>query len=137
MNKGKGMKVPGDLLYTVDHEWIRIIDGKTSVCGITDHAQNSLGDIVFVEFVANIVHTPVEQRDPIVIIESPKSTYDVYSPAKGDIVNVNRDVEDNPEIINADPYGEGWLFKIEITDGKWLNALLKPAEYLKLIQVFS
>jgi glycine cleavage system H protein len=134
MTKEKGMKVPEDLLYTVDHEWIKMTDDKNGVCGITDHAQHSLGDIVFVEFIANIVHSAVEQRDPVVIIESPKAASDVYSPVKGTVSNVNRNVEDTPEIINKDPYGDGWLFKIEIADKKQLNSLLKAADYLKLIK---
>jgi len=134
MTKDKGMKAPGDLLYTVDHEWIRISDEKYGICGITDHAQHSLGDIVFVEFVANIVHTTVAQREPVVIVESPKAASDVYSPMKGVVTTVNRDVEDAPELINKDPYGEGWLFKLEITDMKGIDNLLKPAEYLKLIK---
>ncbi len=133
MTKEKGMKVPEDLLYTEDHEWIRITDDKYGVCGITDHAQHSLGDIVFVEFIANIVHTAVEKRDPVVIIESPKAASDVYSPVKGMVITVNRDVEDTPELINKDPYGDGWLFKIEISDIKGLDTLLKPSDYLKLI----
>jgi len=134
MSKEKGMLVPEDLMYTADHEWIKITDDNNGVCGITDHAQNALGDIVFVEYIANIVHTAVEQREPVVIIESPKAASDVYSPVRGTIINVNRKVEDAPELINRDPYGEGWLFKIEITDKKNINNLLKPAEYLKLIK---
>lgn len=134
MTKEKGMKVPEDLLYTVDHEWIKMTDDKNGICGITDHAQHSLGDIVFVEFIANIVHSTVEQRDPVVIIESPKAASDVYSPVKGKVTTVNRNVEDSPEIINKDPYGDGWLFKIEIADKKQLDSLLKAADYLKLIK---
>jgi len=134
MTKEKGMKVPEDLLYTVDHEWIKVGTYNHCVCGITDHAQHSLGDIVFVEFIANIVHTVVEKRDPVVIIESPKAASDVYSPVKGTITTVNRTVEDSPEIINKDPYGEGWLFKIEILDRKQLDSLLSPEDYLKLIK---
>jgi len=134
MSKEKGMKVPEDLLYTPDHEWIRMTDEKHGVCGITDHAQHQLGDIVFVEFIANIVHSAVEKREPVVIIESPKAASDVYSPVKGTVQTVNRDVETAPEIINSDPYGEGWLFKLEISDKKSLGTLLKPADYLKLIK---
>ncbi len=134
MTKEKGMKVPEDLLYTEEHEWIRIIDEMHGVCGITDHAQNALGDIVFVEFIANIVQSVVEQGEPVVIIESPKAASDVYSPLKGKVVTVNRDVEDTPEIINKDPYGDGWLFRLELTDKKGIDKLLKPADYLKLIK---
>lgn len=134
MTKEKGMKVPEDLLYTVDHEWVRVGSDNQGECGITDHAQHSLGDIVFVEFIANISHTDVARRDPVVIIESPKAASDVYSPVKGIIKTVNRLVEDTPEIVNKDPYGEGWLFKIEIADKKDLDLLMKPEEYLKLIK---
>lgn len=134
MTREKGWCVPDDLLYTSDHEWIRVIDGKNGVCGITDHAQNALGDIVFVEFLANIVHTNVEKREPVLIVESPKAASDVYSPVKGIITTVNRNVEDTPELINKDPYGDGWLFKIDITDKSDLELLLKPARYLDLIK---
>jgi len=130
----KGMNVPEDLLYTEDHEWIRVTDGRNGICGIIDHAQNALGDIVFVEFLSNIVHSKVSKRETIAVVESPKAASDVYSPASGAITTVNRKVEDNPDLINKDPYGDGWLFKIEISDKNGLDALLKPAEYLKLIK---
>ncbi len=129
----KGMNVPEDLLYTEDHEWIRITDEKNGVCGITDHAQNSLGDIVFVEFLTNIVHSRVAKRETVAVVESPKAASDVYSPVAGTITTVNRSVEETPELINRDPYGEGWLFKIEISDKGNLSSLLKPSDYLKLI----
>lgn len=130
----KGMNVPEDLLYTEDHEWIKVVDDKNGICGITDHAQNSLGDIVFVEFLSNIVHSKIERRETIAVVESPKAASDVYSPAAGTVLTVNRKVEDTPELINQDPYGEGWLFKIEIADKSSLENLLKPSEYLKLIK---
>ncbi len=130
----KGMDVPEDLLYTEDHEWIRIVDDKQGICGITDHAQNSLGDIVFVEFLSNIVHSKVVRRETVAVVESPKAASDVYSPAAGTILTVNRKIEDSPELINQDPYGEGWLFKIEILDIASLKELLKPSEYMKLIK---
>jgi len=130
----KGMNVPVDLLYTEDHEWIKISEGNIGICGITDHAQNALGDIVFVEFLSNIVHSKVQRRETVAVIESPKAASDVYAPAAGTVQTVNRKVEDTPELINQDPYGEGWLFKIEITDINSMDALLKPSEYLKLIK---
>jgi len=130
----KGMNVPEDLLYTEDHEWIKVVDDKNGICGITDHAQNSLGDIVFVEFLSNIVHSKIERRETIAVVESPKAASDVYSPAAGTVLTVNRKVEDTPELINQDPYGEGWLFKIKIADKSSLENLLKPSEYLKLIK---
>jgi len=130
----KGMNVPEDLLYTEDHEWIRVTDGNTGICGITDHAQNALGDIVFVEFPANIVNSTVEKRGTVAVVESPKAVSDVYSPAAGKILVINEALEETPEIINSDPYGEGWMFKLEISDMSSLDLLLKPAEYLRLIK---
>ncbi len=129
----KGKNVPGDLLYTKEHEWIRVAGDKTGVCGITDHAQHSLGDIVFVEFVSGIENTKVSAGNAVAIVESPKAASDVYSPASGVITAINRGLEASPELINKDPYGEGWFVKIEINDMDGLSSLLKPDEYLKLI----
>lgn len=129
----KGRNVPGDLLYAETHEWIRMTGDKSGVCGITDHAQNAMGDIIFVEFTAGIENAGVEAGKTVAIIESPKAASDVYSPASGRITGVNRVVEENPEIVNRDPYGEGWLFKIEIDDRSGLNSLMRPEEYIKHI----
>ena len=129
----KGMNVPKDLLYTNDHEWIKIVDDKYGLCGLTDHAQHLLGDIVFTEFVAG-EGSSINQREAVAIVESPKAAADIYSPVKGTVVSVNNGVEDAPELINKSPYGDGWLFKIEIADKGDLNSLLKPDEYLNLIK---
>ena len=129
----KGMYVPDDLLYTENHEWIRMIDDITGVCGLTDFSQHNLGEIVFVEFINNIVHSKVEARETILIVESPKATADLFAPVSGVIVTVNRDAEDSPELINNDPYGDGWLFKIEIRDRGDLDDLMDPDEYQELI----
>jgi glycine cleavage system H protein len=137
MSNEKGMSVPEDLLYTHDHEWIKVLDDngndKYGLCGITDHAQHSLGDMVFVEFVA-AENSNIMEREAVAIVESPKAASDVFSPVKGKITAVNREVEDAPELINRSPYGEGWLFKIEIADKGDLGSLLKPAEYMKLMK---
>ena len=129
----KGMNIPEDLLYTETHEWIRITGEKSGVCGITDHAQNAMGDIVFVEFTPGIVKSRVEAGATAAIIESPKAASDVYSPAAGTISEINSRLEESPEIINRDPYGEGWLFKIEIENMNGMVSLMKPAEYRKHI----
>jgi len=129
----KGMNVPDDLLYTENHEWIRMLDDITGVCGITDHAQNDLGEIVFVDYITNIVHTVVDRGENIVIVESPKATLDVHAPVPGTVATVNRDAEDSPEVINSDPYGEGWLFKIELKNRDDLDDLLTPDEYQEII----
>jgi glycine cleavage system H protein len=133
MSTEKGMNVPEDLLYTSDHEWIRVVDDKYGLCGITDHAQHMLGDIVFVEFVAD-EGSDISEKEAAAIVESPKAASDVLSPVKGTIVSVNREVEDRPELINKSVYDEGWLFKIEIADKGDLDSLLKPNEYLNLIK---
>jgi len=129
----RGMNVPDDLLYTDNHEWIRMIDDITGICGLTDYAQNNLGEIVFIEFINNIVHTKVETRETVLIVESPKATADLFAPVSGIIVTVNRDAEDSPELINDDPYGDGWLFKIEIRDRAELDDLMGPDEYMEMI----
>jgi glycine cleavage system H protein len=133
MSNEKGMSVPEDLLYTHDHEWIKVIDDKNGLCGITDHAQHSLGDMVFVEFVVD-ENSNIADREAVAVVESPKAASDVFSPLKGKIVAVNREVEDAPELINKSPYGEGWLFKVEIADKGDLGSLLKPSEYMNLIK---
>ena len=133
MSNEKGMNVPEDLLYTSDHEWIKIVDDKYGLCGITDHAQHSLGDIVFVEFVAD-EGSDITKHEAAAIVESPKAASDVFAPVEGTIVSVNSEVEDSPELINKSPYGEGWLFKIEIANKGELDSLLKPNEYLNLIK---
>ncbi len=129
----KGMNVPDDLLYTEDHVWIRMLDDITGICGITDFGQNRLGEIVFVEFINNIVHTRVAGHETVVILESPKASAEIYSPASGVIITVNRDAEDDPDSINNDPYGEGWLFKLEVRNRDELEELLQPYEYQELI----
>jgi len=133
MSNEKGMNVPKDLLYTSDHEWVKIVDDKYGLCGLTDHAQHLLGDIVFTEFVAD-EGGDVNQREAVAIVESPKAAADIYSPVTGTVVSVNRVIEDTPELINESPYGDGWLFKIELADKAELGSLLKPDEYLKLIK---
>ena len=133
MSKEKGMNVPEDLLYTPDHEWIKIIDDKYGLCGITDHAQHSLGDIVFVEFVAD-ENSNIAKHEAAAIVESPKAASDVFSPIEGILIAVNREVEENPELINKSPYGEGWLFKIEIADKGDIDSFLRPDEYMNLIK---
>ena len=130
----KGTKVPADMKYTEDHEWIMIDDDGVGTCGITDHAQHSLGDIVFIEFINNILNAKIESKETVAIIESPKAASDVYSPVSGTIVDINRELEDSPEMINSSPYDEGWIFKIKIKDKSELENLMDPADYLDYIK---
>jgi glycine cleavage system H protein len=118
------MQTPDDLFYTDEHEWIKQLDGKIRI-GITDYAQDQLGDIVFIELPE--VGAEVAPQDLLVEVESTKSVGEVYSPAKGEITGVNEAVAENPELVNSDPYGDGWLVEMapdgEIDTEKLLDAV--------------
>ncbi len=120
------MSIPNDLFYTENHEWISL-DGKEAVVGITEHAQEELGDIVFVELPS--VEEELDQFEEFGVIESVKAVSDVFMPASGIIVEVNEELMDRPELINEDPYGSGWLIKIEVKDKDELEELMDSTEY--------
>lgn len=132
-NPEKGMNVPDDLKYKENHHWIRLIDDITAICGITDYAQNSVGEITLVEFINNITNSEILEGEKIAIIESPRNSIDVYAIVSGKIIEINRALEDSPELVNEDPYGDGWIFKIEIEDVMSIEDLLEPDEYLESI----
>jgi len=132
-NPEKGMNVPDDLKYKENHQWIKMIDDITGICGITDFAQDNLGEITLVEFINNIIGSEMLEDEKIAIIESPKDSVDVYSMVTGKILEINRALEDSPELLNSDPYGDGWIFKIEVEDVMVLDDLLEPDEYLETI----
>ena len=123
------MDVPSDLLYSNDHEWARREDGRVRV-GITDYAQDSLGDVVYVDLPP--VGTEVEASTSFGEVESTKSVSDLFAPVSGKVVEVNESLADNPELINSDPYGEGWLVVIEPSDPSQLDSLLDAAAYAEL-----
>ena len=123
-------KVPADLKYAKSHEWIRVT-GDTAVVGITDHAQHELTDIVFVEVPA--VGRSVKASEACAVVESVKTASDIYSPVSGQIVEANKAVADNPALVNTDPYGEGWFYKIKLSAPSEADALLSPADYSKQI----
>ena len=123
-------KVPADLKYAKSHEWIRVT-GDTAVVGITDHAQHELTDIVFVEVPA--VGRSVKASEACAVVESVKTASDIYSPVSGQIVEANKAVADNPALVNTDPYGEGWFYKIKLSAPGEADALLSPADYGKQI----
>ena len=125
------MNVPEELRYTADHEWVRVEGGRVRV-GITDYAQDALGDVVYVDPPA--VGTVVGAGDKVSEVESTKSVSDVYAPVTGTVVEVNAELSDAPQRLNDDPYGEGWLCVIEITDASTLGDLLDAAAYRKLIE---
>lgn len=121
------MNVPSDLLYTEEHEWARV-EGDTVVVGITNYAQDELGDVVYVEL--PLVGDTVRQSDPFGVIESVKAASDLYAPASGEVVEINSQLEDAPELVNTDPYGDGWMIKIAPSD--WdaeKENLMSAAEY--------
>jgi glycine cleavage system H protein len=118
--------IPGDLLYTKEDEWIRV-DGDTAVIGITDYAQDSLSDIVFVELPE--VGDSYGQNDVFGTVESVKAAADLYMPIGGTVEEVNEDLLDAPEVINTDPYGDGWMIKMTISDPDELQDLMSPEEY--------
>jgi len=124
------LKIPRDLVYTKDHEWIRVIDNILTI-GITDFAQGELGDIIFVEFPE--IGEEFQKDDPFGTIEAVKTVADIFAPVQGKIIEINHDIENSPEVINADPYGDGWLVKIEITEHMVSDGLLSPEDYELLL----
>lgn len=120
------MNIPNDLMYTKDHEWIRI-DGDYGVIGISDYAQHELGDIVFVE--VNSVNETMAIEETFGTIEAVKTVSDMFMPVSGEILDFNEILVSNPETINKDPYGDGWVIKIKIVDTSELNSLMYPEAY--------
>jgi glycine cleavage system H protein len=122
--------LPTDRSYTREHEWIKI-DGASALVGITDYAQSSLGDIVYVEMPKP--GATLEQSKPMGVVESVKAVSDIYAPVSGKVVEVNGDVENDPATVNNDPYGVGWLVKIELSDASQVKSLLDSAAYQQLV----
>ncbi len=125
------MNIPDDLRYSTDHEWARLEDGKVRI-GITDYAQDALGDVVYVDVPA--VGTAVKVNDTFSEVESTKSVSDIFAPVAGTIVEVNEGLSDAPERLNDDPYGEGWICVIEPSDPGELDMLLDAGAYRALIE---
>ena len=122
------MEVPENLLYTQEHEWIRV-DGNNAIVGITQFAQDQLGDIVFVELPE--VGTLIEQETPFGVVESVKTVSDLYAPISGTVKAVNQELESSPEQVNNEPYGSGWIIEIEISDKNELEKLMIPEKYIE------
>ena len=125
------MNFPDDLKYTKEHEWCRI-QGNRAVVGITDHAQNQLGDIVYVELPE--VGDPVKKGESFGVVESTKAVSELFSPVTGKVVEVNDPLSDAPETINEDPYEEGWMIRVEFADAKETDALMDAAAYRKFLE---
>jgi len=124
------MNFPENLKYTKDHEWI-LVQGETGTVGITDHAQGELGDVVFVELPA--IGKLVKQGESFGTIEAVKAVSDLYAPAAGSILEVNKELSTSPELVNKDPYGKGWMVKIKVSNPKELTTLLDASAYKSLI----
>ena len=122
---------PDELRYTEEHEWARV-EGRRLTVGITDYAQDALGDVVYIDLPAN--GTRVEQGRPFGEVESTKSVSDLYAPVSGTIVERNETLESQPELVNSDPYGQGWMVVIEADEDAATGALLSAADYDKLIE---
>lgn len=118
--------VPDDLRYTASHEWVRDNGDGTVTIGITDHAQELLGDLVFVE--TPEIGATLEQGDACAVVESVKAASDVYAPVSGEVVEANPDLADSPELVNSDPYGAGWIFQMKVEDAEMAMGELMDAE---------
>lgn len=125
------MKIPKDLKYTNDHEWVRI-EGDVATVGITDFAQGELGDIVYVE--VETVDETLDREEVFGTVEAVKTVSDLFAPLAGEIIEFNESLEDEPEKVNSDPYGEGWMVKIRFSDASQIDDLLSAEEYTEVVE---
>jgi glycine cleavage system H protein len=125
------MKLPDNLKYTQDHEWI-LVDGDVATVGITDFAQGELGDIVFVEIETE--GESLEIGEIFGTVEAVKTVSDLFMPVTGEVIEVNEALADDPEVVNKDPYGNGWMIKVKIANEAELSELLTPEEYRKMVE---
>ncbi|NNL02662.1 MAG: glycine cleavage system protein GcvH [Eudoraea sp.] len=126
------MNIPSDLKYTKDHEWIRI-DGDIATVGITDFAQGELGDIVYVE--VETLDETLDKDEVFGTVEAVKTVSDLFLPLSGEIIELNELLEDEPEKVNTDPYGDGWMIKVKINDTSEIDSLMSETDYKELIGV--
>ncbi len=124
------MNIPSELKYTKDHEWIRI-EGETAVVGITDFAQRELGDIVYVE--VETVGETLAKEEVFGTVEAVKTVSDLFLPLSGEVTELNPELDSNPEVVNADPYGKGWMIKVKLSDPSEADTLLTAEAYKELI----
>lgn len=121
------MEIPGDLKFAQSHEWVRVEDDGTLTIGISAHAQEQLGDLVFVE--TPEIDRVCEAQEGIAVVESVKAASDIYAPVNGTVVDANGELADNPELVNTDPYGAGWIFKIQPDELEDVVDMMDPDEY--------
>ena len=120
------MEIPNDLLYTIEHEWVRLKNNRATV-GVTDFAQGQLGDVVFVEL--PVEGTELAKESTFGVVESVKTVSDIYAPVTGKVVAVNKNLESQPELVNRDPYGQGWMIEIEFSNSSPEQSLLSADQY--------
>jgi len=125
------MNIPEELKYTTDHEWLRL-EGDTGTVGITDYAQHELGDIVFVELPE--IGQQVSKGDTLATIEAVKTVADIYAPVSGEVIAVNEALNEAPEKVNSDPYGEGWVVKMKLSDTAEIETLMDAAAYRQQVE---
>ena len=125
------MNIPNDLKYTREHEWVKI-DGNILTLGITDHAQSELGDIIFLEFPE--LNQMISKDEPFGTIEAVKTVADLFAPVSGKILEINKDLENSPDLVNSDSYGQGWIVKITCNDDSELDDLLDSEKYKEMIK---
>jgi len=124
------MNIPQSLKYTKEHEWVRE-DGDTVTVGITDHAQGELGDIIFVEFPE--IGQKIERDEPCGTIEAVKTVADLFAPISGTVIEINETLDNNPESVNQDPYGDGWMVKVSVLEAGELDNLMSADQYQEMI----
>ena len=124
------MNIPEELKYTEEHEWVRIED-NIAIVGITDFAQGELGDIVYLEI--DTLDSQIDSNEVFGTVEAVKTVSDLFMPIAGKVIEVNPNLEDKPELVNEDPYGEGWIIKIDISEQSQIDSLLNPSDYKYLI----
>ena len=124
------MNIPEELRYTEEHEWVKL-DGSVAIVGITDFAQSELGDIVYLEI--DSLDAEINSNEVFGTVEAVKTVSDLFMPVNGKVVDVNSSLEDNPEAVNDDPYGEGWIIKIEVSNPSDIDDLMNSEEYKNLI----
>jgi glycine cleavage system H protein len=130
LEKKNFMNIPQELKYTKDHEWVKI-DGNVATIGVTDFAQGELGDIVYVE--VETVGETMEREEVFGTVEAVKTVSDLFLPLAGEIIEFNESLEDTPEKVNTDPYGDGWMVKIQMSNEAEIEGLMSPEEYKELI----
>lgn len=124
------MNIPAELKYTKDHEWVKV-EGDVAIIGITDFAQSELGDIVYVD--VDTLDETVETEEVFGSVEAVKTVSDLFMPLSGEIIEFNEKLEDEPELVNSDPYGEGWMIKVKISDNTQVDGLLDADAYKEII----